>query len=896
MNLFENIIAKGNIPWTSSLFNSVSSNPKITGNTGGGITPQSLSQAKSSIDVANQIKQKYGFDDKDIRFLRLAKEKGYDSQKAMEYLQNKKVTEKQWPDLGIMGNIKEGAIGAFRSWEQIPAIAGNVLDFTTQKITWPLISGWLDLVWADQLAERWRQGSKVAWELSKKVGEDITMAWMTDGGRTKLTENQTQARKFGGQMALTAPIGGGYISWSKWLWSLAFRSWVVWAWFWGTQPIINKWGETTLWDIGYWTTIGWVTWAIGWPLVSKVIAPAIGWVVSKTGKYWTALIKWGAEWLSKSISLDIKWVWQTIWQKYQWARQYLSGLDEKEISAIEKTSAKELDDIITQAKATQGKQGDYVQTPYHVWATKAQKTLNQLDADLKTRQSERLAVLDEAPIVQIDANDARMALKSALRSMNVEDIRIVDGKPEIIPVKWREALLDLSNPADVKALQKLNEILDWDVSPTQTMDRIKKLQEWAYENKSTIWVKGTSERMDGLIKRVQWSLNTTFKKQLPPEYAKILDSMSEDIKLSNEIKRVFGIDDNGVPVGNRGEMVMKRLVNWTTTGGEAREIAKQIFDRYWIDLVKEARLRQLAMDLVWDDRGQTLFGAITRGKSWLVDLAMQKTLGNIVNKEWVVRSLAKGKGEVIKKTEPIYTPNAFRKWMAEQARMPKALPAPSGKPISAQNVWVSPMTSSPKFDAMTGQKWIRPSTTKKPEPKPAPKLLQSGYVINKNWEKILLNPTKNAIIEESKKGLSPNVKRPNGTPLRNSKNNTSSSNTKWSKQTIVKPSPQVKPVEKTVKPKNLTEWKQSATMGDMETKKLIEPKFTREQATKYMEDNIQKIMKDVRLWKITKEEGKVQMKELQNDMKYLRMWITPEKLKVGKEAILKWVTDKLFKK
>lgn len=44
--------------------------------------------------------------------------------------------------------------------------------------------------------------------------------------------------------------------------------------------------------------------------------------------------------------------------------------------------------------------------------------------------------------------------------MNVEDIRIIDGKPEIIPVKGREALLDLSNPADVKALQKLNEILD----------------------------------------------------------------------------------------------------------------------------------------------------------------------------------------------------------------------------------------------------------------------------------------------------------------------------------------------------------------------------------------------------------------------------------------------------
>lgn len=43
---------------------------------------------------------------------------------------------------------------------------------------------------------------------------------------------------------------------------------------------------------------------------------------------------------------------------------------------------------------------------------------------------------------------------------------------------------------------------------------------------------------------------------------------------------------------------MKRLANGTTTGGEARILAKQIYDRYGIDLVKEARLRQMAMDLV----------------------------------------------------------------------------------------------------------------------------------------------------------------------------------------------------------------------------------------------------------------------------------------------------------
>lgn len=43
---------------------------------------------------------------------------------------------------------------------------------------------------------------------------------------------------------------------------------------------------------------------------------------------------------------------------------------------------------------------------------------------------------------------------------------------------------------------------------------------------------------------------------------------------------------------------MKRLANGTTTGGEARKLALEIKNRYGIDLIKEARLRQMAMDLV----------------------------------------------------------------------------------------------------------------------------------------------------------------------------------------------------------------------------------------------------------------------------------------------------------
>ena len=34
-----------------------------------------------------------------------------------------------------MGNIYEGAIGAFRAGEQIPRIAGAGMDFLTQNVT-----------------------------------------------------------------------------------------------------------------------------------------------------------------------------------------------------------------------------------------------------------------------------------------------------------------------------------------------------------------------------------------------------------------------------------------------------------------------------------------------------------------------------------------------------------------------------------------------------------------------------------------------------------------------------------------------------------------------------------------------------------------------------------------
>lgn len=194
MNLFENIIAKGNIPGTSSLFNTVSSNPQITWNTGGGITPQSISQAKSSIDVSNQIKQKYWFDDKDIQFLRLAKEKGYDSQKAMEYLQNKKKPENQNIYKGKMSNPIFNVVGG--AVAEVPNVIGQTTSFLSKAgqytptglLTTGIKAGFSDKTFWQLMDEQTAEANKIAelggkWKafVQKYGAYDPTSFWAKSG-------------------------------------------------------------------------------------------------------------------------------------------------------------------------------------------------------------------------------------------------------------------------------------------------------------------------------------------------------------------------------------------------------------------------------------------------------------------------------------------------------------------------------------------------------------------------------------------------------------------------------------------------------------------------------------------------------------------------------------------
>lgn len=122
------------------------------------------------------------------------------------------------------------------------------------------------------------------------------------------------------------------------------------------------------------------------------------------------------------------------------------------------------------------------------------------------------------------------------------------------------------------------------------------------------------------------------------ECAKILSEMSDDIKLEQELKRIFKPSDLS-EVTNRWELAMKRLSNGTTTSGEVRDLALKIQERTGVDLIKESRLAQLSMDIAWDIRGANLFGLVQDVKNDGIVKWALKSAGKIfADKESVARA------------------------------------------------------------------------------------------------------------------------------------------------------------------------------------------------------------------------------------------------------------------
>lgn len=335
---------------------------------------------------------------------------------------------------------------------------------------------------------------------------------------------------------------------------------------------------------------------------------------------WTKVLKQGWDKLVdtwKVVADKTSTLWKSIEGKWENFRNAISWLDEREVMALKNTTRDEWEWIINQAK--QAKDNDYIQTPYNEWAKKANEAFKTLENNLDVNQTKRIETLQNAWIKSIDTTKVRQDIVADIeKTFNIKWATIKEWKVKYKTTPWRESLLD-ENPRNIEAI-KLLENATQSRTPLQMMDNIKKMQNLIYDSNM---LNKLGKDMENLITRSIWKLNKSFKEQVWWDYANILDDMAQDIKIKNELVRIFKASSWEEAL-NRWELAMKRLANGTTTSAEARQLALLVKEKTWIDLIKEARLRQLAMDLVDDKRWTTLFWAIEKWPKWIIGYWIEK--------------------------------------------------------------------------------------------------------------------------------------------------------------------------------------------------------------------------------------------------------------------------------
>ena len=146
--------------------------------------------------------------------------------------------------------------------------------------------------------------------------------------------------------------------------------------------------------------------------------------------------------------------------------------------------------------------------------------------------------------------------------------------------------------------------------------RIKNLQGNLY-NKDQTAVYG-SDAMTGTAKSIVANVNDLLKKKLPAEYAKVKEAQSKILQQRQTILKALKEEDNALALlsddaianmseeavtklindsiaGNKMALVLRRLANSTTTGGDAKQLANIIKEFTGVDAESKAiALRAIA--------------------------------------------------------------------------------------------------------------------------------------------------------------------------------------------------------------------------------------------------------------------------------------------------------------
>ena len=291
--------------------------------------------------------------------------------------------------------------------------------------------------------------------------------------------------------------------------------------------------------------------------------------------------------------------------------------------------------------------------------------------EISTLESQKDKILQSSPIVVKQAElesifDDVLKAQGIQRTQEmtnkgIKNVYNVVGEGNI--TKW-----DMAN------IEKLyNEVFrtKWDVSALNMNTRIKNLQGNLY-NSDGAAVYG-SNSMTSTAKSIVAKVNDLLKKKLPPEYGIAKEAQSKIFDKRNQILKYLKEEDNALALlsddaianmseeavvklmndsiaGNKMALVLRRLANSTTTGGDAKQLANIIKEFTWVDAESKAiALRAIAKltgnQQILNELGWLIEKGIMKWSLWFI----RKTLAPSPDK--VIKAVAT-KPPIVSKAKP----------------------------------------------------------------------------------------------------------------------------------------------------------------------------------------------------------------------------------------------------
>ncbi len=325
--------------------------------------------------------------------------------------------------------------------------------------------------------------------------------------------------------------------------------------------------------------------------------------------------------------------------------------------------------------------------------------------EISTLEAQKDKILQSSPVV-VTQEELESIFDDVLKAQGIQrtqemtkkgikNVYTIVGEGNI--TKW-----DMAN------IEKLyNEVFrtKWDVSALNMNTRIKNLQGNLY-NSDGAAVYG-SNSMTSTAKSIVAKVNDLLKKKLPPEYGMAKEAQSKILQQRQTILKALKEEDNALALlsddaiarmseeevvklindsiaGNKMALVLRRLANSTTTGGDAKQLANIIKEFTGVDAESKAiALRAIAKltgnQQIMNELGGLIEKGIMKWSLWFI----RKTLAPSPDK--VIKAVATPSG-----TKPPIVPKATPK-ATKPPIVPKAKPkATTESPFKNNKGFINP--------------------------------------------------------------------------------------------------------------------------------------------------------------------------------------------------------------